>query len=204
MKVKGIIPGGEYDCGLRHNSGFTLPANIGQLGDDITVLDLSYCSLRGPLSTRTELLRILLTICALFAGELPKHFPLSLETLQFGPDEAWHGNSNKFEGGIPAEWGSLTNLKKLNVMKCGLDGKPLSIRTEYLCFVLIFFDFQVLCRGVVPGRVPKELAKLANLTTLYLHKNEGLQVPEGAPLDFDGDMHYDDHEKVAAFQVCLN
>ena len=52
---------------------------------------------------------------------------------------------------------------------------------------------------MVPGRVPKELAKLANLTTLYLHKNEGLQVPEGAPLDFDGDMHYDDHEKVAAF-----
>ena len=77
---------------------------------------------------------------------------------------------------------------------------------------------------MVPGRVPKELAKLANLTTLYLHKNEGLQVPEGAdmydfgspravgldgqpegaPLASDGDMYYDDREKVAAFQVCLN
>ena len=57
---------------------------------------------------------------------------------------------------------------------------------------------------MVPGRVPKELAKLANLKALYLHKNEGLQVPEGAPLDSDGDMYYADREKVAAFQVCLN
>ena len=70
--------------------------------------------------------------------------------------------------------------------------------------MLIFVDFQVLCRGVVPGRVPKELAKLANLTALDLYMNEGLQVPEGAPLDSDGDMHYADREKVAAFQVCLN
>ena len=56
---------------------------------------------------------------------------------------------------------------------------------------------------MVPGRVPKELAKLANLTTLYLHRNEGLQVPEGAPLGSDGNMYYDDREKVAAFQACL-
>jgi len=27
--------------------GFTLPSNIGELGDDITTLDLSDCSLRG-------------------------------------------------------------------------------------------------------------------------------------------------------------
>ena len=27
--------------------GFTLPSNIGELGDDITELDLSYCSLHG-------------------------------------------------------------------------------------------------------------------------------------------------------------
>ena len=52
--------------------------------------------------------------------------------------------------------------------------------------------------------VPKELAKLTNLMALCLHNNEGLQVPESAPLDFDGEMYYDDREKVAAFQVCLN
>ena len=66
-----------------------------------------------------------------------------------------------------------------------------------------------LCRAVVPGRVPKELAKLAKLTSLYLQDrftsdNEGLQVPEGAPLTWSGVMFYDDREKVAAFQVCLN
>ena len=56
--------------------------------------------------------------------------PSSLETLQLGPAYLDQGNNNKFEGGIPAEWGALTNLKKLNAMKCGLDGKPLSIRSE--------------------------------------------------------------------------
>ena len=34
--------------GLSDNEpGFTLPSNIGELGDDITKLDLSKCSLRG-------------------------------------------------------------------------------------------------------------------------------------------------------------
>ena len=54
MKAKGIIPG----LGLYKNEGFTLPSNIGELGDDITELDLSYCSLTGRLSIRTERLRL--------------------------------------------------------------------------------------------------------------------------------------------------
>ena len=49
MKASGIIP----EFGLYGNGGFTLPANIGELGDDMTKLDLSYCSLTGRLSTRT-------------------------------------------------------------------------------------------------------------------------------------------------------
>ena len=32
-------------------------------------------------------------------------------------------NSGKFSGGIPAEWSSLTNLKKLLMFSCGLDGE---------------------------------------------------------------------------------
>ena len=32
---------------LSGNNGFTLPSNIGELGDDITKLDLSGCSLQG-------------------------------------------------------------------------------------------------------------------------------------------------------------
>ena len=52
MKAKGV------DVRLKNNAGFTLPANIGELGDDITKLDLSNCSLTGPRSTRTERLQI--------------------------------------------------------------------------------------------------------------------------------------------------
>ena len=34
---------------LSDNIGFPLPSNIGELGDDITTLDLSSCSLQGAL-----------------------------------------------------------------------------------------------------------------------------------------------------------
>ena len=45
--------------------------------------------------------------------------PPSLEVLNLGDDIR---NNNKFTGGIPAEWGSLTNLKELKLAFCGLDG----------------------------------------------------------------------------------
>ena len=48
MKTKGVA---VY---LRLNTGFTLPSNIGELGDGITNLNLSDCSLTGPLSIRSE------------------------------------------------------------------------------------------------------------------------------------------------------
>ena len=48
MKANGI------DVALGGNK-VTLPSNIGELGDDITKLDLSNCSLTGLPSTRTEL-----------------------------------------------------------------------------------------------------------------------------------------------------
>ena len=41
MKAKGC------DINLYDNKGFTLPSNISELGDDITELDLSRCSLQG-------------------------------------------------------------------------------------------------------------------------------------------------------------
>ena len=52
MKENGV------DVALAYNMGFTLPSNIGKLGDDITELDLSSCSLTGRLSTRTERLNV--------------------------------------------------------------------------------------------------------------------------------------------------
>ena len=41
MKAKGV------DVSLFGNTGFTLPANIGELGDEITELNLNDCSLTG-------------------------------------------------------------------------------------------------------------------------------------------------------------
>ena len=42
--------------------------------------------------------------------------PASLETMNL--------SASKFTGGIPAEWASLTNLKELKMVACGLDGAP--------------------------------------------------------------------------------
>ena len=41
MKAKGVA------VNLSGNNGFTLPSNVGELGDDITMLNLSDCSLTG-------------------------------------------------------------------------------------------------------------------------------------------------------------
>ena len=56
-------------------------------------------------------------------------------------------------------------------------------------------------RGV-PGRVPKELASLTNLATLYLARNNDLQVPGGTQTS-NGGMMYFDRKAVAGFQACL-
>ena len=62
---------------------------------------------------------------------MPKVLPISLEVFNLG--DGW-GNTNKFTGGIPSEWGALTNLKELKMANCGLDGRPLSIRpTTWNC-----------------------------------------------------------------------
>ena len=45
--------------------------------------------------------------------------PPSLEVLNLGE---YLSNTNKFTGGIPTEWGSLTNLKELKMASCGLSG----------------------------------------------------------------------------------
>ena len=54
----------------------------------------------------------------------------------------------------------------------------------------------------MPGRVPKELASLTNLTMLYLHNNKDLEVPGGAQTP-NGKMMYRDREAVADFQAWL-
>ena len=46
--------------------------------------------------------------------------PPSLEKLILGT--ILGDSHNKFTGGIPTEWGSLTNLKELKMACCGLSG----------------------------------------------------------------------------------
>ena len=45
--------------------------------------------------------------------------PPSLEKLNLSGDYVY---LHKFTGGIPTEWGSLTNLKELKMANCGLSG----------------------------------------------------------------------------------
>jgi len=61
-------------------------------------------------------------------GPLPKQLPVSLEVLDLsgGDDFTRVGGPDlrhKFTGGIPSEWGALTNLKELKMPNSGLDGK---------------------------------------------------------------------------------
>ena len=76
----------------------------------------------------------MLTFC--FPGKLPEQLPVSLEVLDLsgGEDGTSYGGQDrrhKFTGGIPPEWGALTNLKELKMANCGLDGKLLSTRAEH-------------------------------------------------------------------------
>ena len=64
--------------------------------------------------------------------------PSSLENLQLSGTPM---NPHKFTGGIPTEWSSLTNLKELKIMYCGLDGAS--------C---------VVCSGAPPKRTEKRIA----------------------------------------------
>ena len=72
---------------------------------------------------------------------MPKQLPVSLEVLDLsgGDDATLYGGldrQHKFTGGIPPEWGALTNLKELKMVYCGLDGKLLSFRAgHFILFV---------------------------------------------------------------------
>ena len=45
--------------------------------------------------------------------------PPSLVILELSGE---YSTEHKFTGGIPTEWGSLTKLKELKMVRCGLDG----------------------------------------------------------------------------------
>ena len=123
-----------------------------------------------------------------------------------------------FAGELPKDLGQLTNLTYFDVSynaqyekhENGDDDFDRPIPGTGFAgelYVLVLRTHRTLVdklRRVVPGRVPKELANLTKLTKLYLHPgNKDLQVPDGAPTDSRGDMHYGNRGQVAAFQACL-
>ena len=99
--------------------------------------------------------------------------PPSLKKLILGWE---HGSShNKFTGGIPTEWSSLTNLKELNVADCGLDGAfvcrhPCAYVPRYATEpnrrFLTRFPF-LRCAGTIP----ESIGSLTNLELLWLSGN---------------------------------
>ena len=100
-----------------------MPKELGKLVN-LKVFNAHNNELRGGLSTRSERFIFATEIdVAFYAGPLPKVLPISLEVFNVGDN---FGNTNKFTGGIPSEWGALTNLKSLQMVACGLDGKSLS------------------------------------------------------------------------------
>ena len=81
-----------------------------------------------------------------------------------------------FSGNVPVELGQLVNLKELDLRVNKLTGALWYVPSYHTTDSLLIWLLL---------RVPT------------------LQVPDGAPTDSDGDMYYDDREKVAAFQACL-
>ena len=97
-------------------------------------------------------------------GPLPHTMPASLvELVLDGGDQAaqWH----EFTGGIPAEWGTLSHLKKLSMRSCGLDG-PLPSLPSSLEQLVLDGDFGR--PHNFTGSIPAEWRSLSNLKELSL------------------------------------
>ena len=98
--------------------------------------------------------------------------PPSLEKLILGYE---YGNSNKFTGGIPTEWSSLTNLKELNVADCGLDGAFVCRHPcAYVPRYAMEANRRFLTRSPFPrcaGAIPESIGNLTNLQVLNLGNN---------------------------------
>merc|ERR1712046_490660 len=100
--------------------------------------------------------------------------PPSLEELVLDGGQALYQH-HKFTGGIPSEWGSLTNLKKLSMARCGLDGAiPASIGDLSSLQTLVLAD------NALTGPIPESIGGLTNLQKLELWQNKltGPSLPE--------------------------
>jgi hypothetical protein len=95
---------------LHGNKGFTLPENIGFLGDGITILDLANCSLAGPIPVSicqcTNLRRLELGRNKL-SGKIPRGLCKLKSLLRLDLSH------NKLVGTVPKQIGSMLHLQRL-------------------------------------------------------------------------------------------
>ena len=117
--------------------------------------------------------------------------PTSLIELNLG-DFDTGTNNNKFTGGIPVEWSSMTNLKELKMVDCGLDGQCFnrksaiggiksSVRANASCVARRVFTRERACSPLfqrstrvlcfVAGRIPPEIKECTALQSLDLSRN---------------------------------
>ena len=93
---------------------------------------------------------------------MPKGLPVSLEVLNLS-GAPYLLDAHKFTGGIPSEWGALTNLRTLEMANCSLDGKGSAPGLSASYFELMYSLFA--------GELPKELGKLVNLKVFNARYN---------------------------------
>merc|ERR1719198_2486282 len=96
-----------------NNPGFTLPSNIGELGDDIMTLELSSCSLRGPpLGETLQLLKPLASALEKLDLSVNKLGGTLTEDISaYGKLTELRLNNMGIGGAVPKEFASLTNLE---------------------------------------------------------------------------------------------
>ena len=148
----------------RNQPGFALSDGIGELGDGVTNLNLSFCCISGELPSELGVLSGLETLALPWnhlAGEIPNDLAklTNLSALQL--------MRNRLSGPIPRDLCShLTNLERLALSSNLLAGMipPLGNLAK-----LVELD---LSSNRLGGSLPPDLGKLRNLKTLNLFHNQ--------------------------------
>ena len=155
-----------------------IPRELGQLGR-LQSLIFSSTGVTGaipPALGRLANLTYLSLYNSRLSGPLPPELGdlAQLQSLYLGTDYTTpRGGGNQYQGGLPAAFGHLANLRALEISQCGLSG-PLPAELGNLAN-LTFLDLD---NDALTGPVPAALANLRQLTTLLLEGNRFTGLPD--------------------------
>merc|ERR1712196_659530 len=99
-------------------------------------------------------------------------------------------NAGKFTGGIPSEWRSLTNLKKLDMREC-LDGASHGLTRHAVREILDIESVQESVQANRTGELPLELIRInakgdgGEYTELFEYDLDDIESLESLPYDLD-------------------